>query len=152
MSRWVDRVRALGEALLEVLRAELGALQGDFQRSGRHLGLALAFLGGAAVLAFWAVGLVLFVLVTLFAVWLPLWGAALAVLALFLGGIAILGWLGKKRLLQVENPVSSVRKRLDDHLAWWQESFLAQNGQADVDLDRGIDAGDDDDEEERWGV
>jgi hypothetical protein len=147
-------VRALGEALLEVLRAELGALQGDFQRSGRHLGIALALLGGAAVLGFWAVGLVLFVLVSLFAVWLPLWGAALVVLGLFLGGIAILGWQGKKRLLQVENPVTSVRKRLDDHLAWWQESFLAPAGDDDLDLEPRPSGRtyDEDDEEEQWGV
>lgn len=150
MSGWLDLVRSLGEALLEVLRAELGALQGDFQRSGRHLGSGLALLAGAAVLAFWAVGLVLFVLVTLFAVWLPLWGAALVVLALFLIGIGVLGWLGKRRLLEVENPVSSVRRRLDDHLAWWQQSFLAHPGRREFDAEAHP-TGDEEDEDE-WGA
>ena len=41
MARWIDLFRSLGESLLEVWRAELDTLQDDFQRSGRHLGVAL---------------------------------------------------------------------------------------------------------------
>jgi hypothetical protein len=148
LARWLQLVRSLGEALLEVLRAELAALQGDVQRSGRHLGIGLALLGGAAMLAFWAVGLVVFVLITLLALWLPLWGAALVVLALFLIGTAILALLGKKRLMEVENPVSSVRRRLDDHLAWWQESFLAPEGALEGEAEGPLGALDDYEDEE----
>ncbi len=133
MKGWLDLVRSLGEALLDVLRAELGALQGDLQRSGRHLGAGAALLAGAAMLAFWSIGLILFVLVAALAVWLPLWGAALVVLALFLAGTALLAWLGKKRLQEVESPVASVRRRLDDHLTWWQGSFLGQPGRLELD-------------------
>ena len=131
MSRWLDRVRSLGEALLEVLRAELAALQGDLQRSARHLGTGSLLLAGAAVLAFWSVGLVLFVLVTILAVWLPIWGAALVVLGIFLAGTALLVWRARRHLREIESPVATVHRRLDDHLAWWRQSFLARRGGAD---------------------
>lgn len=128
MSRWLDRVRSLGEALLEVLRAELAALQRDLQRSARHLGTGSLLLAGAAVLAFWSVGLVLLVLVTILAVWLPIWGAALVVLVLFLAGTALLVWRARRHLLEIESPVATVQRRLDDHLAWWRQSLLARRG------------------------
>lgn len=131
MREWIDLFRSLGEALLEVLRAELQALQGDLSRSGRHFGLALALFGGAAVLGFWIVGLILFVLVALLDVWLPLWGAALIVLGIFLLAAALLAWLGLRRFRQVENPITNVQRRVDDHLDWWQR-LLAQPEPLDV--------------------
>ncbi|HEX4961529.1 MAG TPA: phage holin family protein [Thermoanaerobaculia bacterium] len=126
MTGWIDLFRSLGESLLEVLRAELAALQEDFQRSGRHFGVALGLFGGAAILVFWTIGLLLFALIAILHVWLPLWGAALIVLGLFVLAIAILGYLGARRMRQVENPLETVRRRMDNHLDWWQHSFLTQ--------------------------
>jgi hypothetical protein len=131
MREWIDLFRSLGEALLEVLRAELAALQGDLSRSGRHFGVAVALFGAAAVLGFWIVGLLLFVLITLFDLWLPLWGAALVVLGIFAAAAALLVGLGLRRFRQVENPVENVQRRLDDHLDWWQR-LLAQPEPLDV--------------------
>jgi len=65
MQPWIDLFRSLGEALLEVWRAELATLQDDLSRSGRHLGVALGLFGAAVVLLFWTVGLLLFVLIAL---------------------------------------------------------------------------------------
>ncbi|HEV2856708.1 MAG TPA: phage holin family protein [Thermoanaerobaculia bacterium] len=124
--------RSLGEALLEVWRAELDTLQEDFGRSGRYLGVALAFLGAAAVLAFWIVGLLLFALVALLHIWLPWWGASLIVLALFALAAVLLVNLGVKRLKKVESPVTTVRRRVDNHLDWWQHGLLAQQKTLDV--------------------
>lgn len=124
--------RSLGEALLQVWRAELDTLQQDLQRSGRYLGVALAFLGATAVLGFWIVGLLLFALVALFHIWLPWWGASLIVLALFMLAAAILASLGVKRLKNVENPITTVRRRVDNHLDWWQHGLLAQPKTLDV--------------------
>ena len=132
MAGWMEMFRSLGEALLEVWRAELDTLQQDFQRSGRYLGFALAFLGAAAVLGFWIVGLLLFALVALLHVWLPWWGASLIVLALFVLAAAILANLGVKRLKNVESPVTTVRRRVDSHLDWWQHGLLAQPKTLDV--------------------
>lgn len=133
MSGWIDLFRSLGESLLEVLRAELAGLQDDLQRSGRHLGVALGLFAGAAVLFFWLIGLLLFALIALLHVWLPLWGAALIVLALFVIAITILAFLGVRRMRKVENPVETVRQRLDNHLDWWQHSFLSRPRMLDVD-------------------
>lgn len=125
MTGWIDLIRSLGESLLEVLRAELAALQEDFSRSGRRLGVALGFLGGAAVLLFWLVGLLLFTLIVVLAIWLPLWAAALILLGLFALATGILAALGVRRLREIENPVDNVRRRVDDHIDWWQNSLLA---------------------------
>lgn len=125
MTGWIDLIRSLGESLLEVLKAELAALQEDFSRSGRRLGLALGLLGGAAVLLFWLVGLLLFTLIVVLSIWLPLWAAALILLGLFAIVTGILAWLGVRRLREIENPVDNIRRRVDDHLDWWQNSLLA---------------------------
>jgi len=132
MAGWIDLFRSLGESLLEVWRAELATLQDDLQRSGRHLGTALGLFGGALVLLFWIVGLLLFVLIALLHVWLPWWAAALIVLLLFLLSTGLLAWLGVRRLRQVENPVATVRRRVDSHLDWWQHGLLAQPKALDV--------------------
>jgi Putative Actinobacterial Holin-X, holin superfamily III len=132
MAGWIDLFRTLGESLLEVWRAELATLQEDFHRSGRYLTAALGLLGAAIILLFWIVGLLLFVLVALLHVWLPWWGASLVVLLLFLLVTGLLAWLGVARLRKVENPVETVRRRVDSHLDWWQHGLLAQPKALDV--------------------
>jgi hypothetical protein len=132
MAGWIDLFRSLGESLLEVLRAELAALQEDFTRSGRNLGMALGLFGAAAMVAFWVVGLAIFLLVTLLAVWLQLWAAAGIVLLLFLLIGILLGWRGWAHLRRVENPVENVRRRVDDHIDWWQSSLLAEPKPVDL--------------------
>lgn len=132
MAGWIEMFRGLGESLIEVLRAEAATLQDDLTRSGRHLGAALGLLGVALVFVFWIVGLLIFVLVALLNVWLPLWGAALIVLALFLLTAGIFAWLGTRRMRQVENPMQTVRRRMDDHLDWWQNNLLRDTRPLDV--------------------
>jgi hypothetical protein len=132
MQPWIELFRSLGEALLEVWRAELGTLQDDLQRSGRHLGVALGLFGAAVLLLFWALGLVLFVLVSLLHVWLPWWGASLIVLALFVIAVAVLARLGLGRMRKVENPLETVRRRVDSHFDWWQHGLLSRPPTLDV--------------------
>lgn len=132
MGGWIEMFRGLGEALLDVLRAEVATLQEDLSRSGRIAGGALALLGVALILAFWIVGLLVFTLITVLAIWLQLWAAALIVLALFLAAAAVLAWMGVKRLKQVENPAQTFRRRVDDHLDWWQNTLLRTERPLDV--------------------
>lgn len=132
MAGWIALIRSLGESLLEVWRAELDTLQGDFKRSGHHLGRALAFLGAALVLGFWIAGLLLFALVALLHIWLPWWGASAIVLGLFLLVAGVLVRFGLTQLKKFESPVDSVRRRMDSHLDWWQHSLLAQHKTLDV--------------------
>lgn len=132
MAGWIDLFRSLGESLLEVWRSELVALQEDFQRLGRHLGAALGLLGAAVVLLFWIVGLLLFFLIALLHIWLPWWGASLIVLLLFILAAGVLTKLGVSRLRKAENPVETVRRRVDNHLDWWQHGLLAHPRSADL--------------------
>lgn len=131
MQGWIDLFRALGQSLVEVLRAEAGALQKDLEVSGRNLARALAYLGCAAMLSFWVLGLFLFFLVALLNLWLPLWAVALIVLAVFCLVTGGLVWLGVARLRKVESPVDSVKRHVDDHLDWWQNGLLAPEGARD---------------------
>jgi hypothetical protein len=132
MGGWIEMFRGLGEALLDVLRAEVATLQEDLTRSGKIAGGALALLGMALILLFWILGLLIFCLVAVLAIWLPLWAAALVVLALFLVAAGVLSWLGVHRLKQVENPVQTFRRRVDDHLDWWQNTLLRTERPLDV--------------------
>lgn len=132
MQGWIDLFRSLGESLVEVLRAETTSLQEDLKRSGRTLGVALGFLGATVMLAFWILGLLVFFLVALLYVWLQLWAAALIVLLAFALVAGILAWLGVNRLKQVENPVDSVKRHVDDHLDWWQNGLLKESRTLDI--------------------
>ena len=132
MAGWIQMFRGLGESLIEVLRAEVATLQDDLTRSGQSLGRALALLGAALILLFWIVGLLIFFLIALLYVWLQLWAAALIVLALFLLGAGLLAWLGMRHMRRVENPMQTVRRRVDDHLDWWQNNRLRETKTVDV--------------------
>ncbi len=129
---WADLFRSLGESLLQVLRAELAAVEEDFRRSSAHLKATVGLLVAVAVLGFWIAGLLIFVLVALLDVWLPLWAAALIVMAFFTIVAAVLARLGVNRLRQIENPVASIKQRLDNHLEWWQQLLAEAKPPVDV--------------------
>lgn len=151
MNGWIETFRGLGEALLEVLRAEVATLQDDLTRSGRIASGALLLFGAALILSFWVVGLLLFTLVavlhTLWPLW-PLWGSALFVFLLFFVTACVLGWLGKRRFQQMENPLETFRRRVDDHLDWWQNTLLREERPLDVEPVAVTAYGLDDDEED----
>ena len=132
MQGWIDLFRSLGESLIEVVRAEVGALQDDLKRSGRHYGVALGLFGAAVLLLFWILGLLVFFMVALLTVWLQLWAAALIVLLLFTFAAAALVWLGIRHFKKAENPVDSVKRHVDDHLDWWQNGLLATGKTLDI--------------------
>lgn len=121
---WSETFRALGSAFLGVLRAELAALEHDLARSAKAVGLAAALFVAAAAFGFWTLGVATYFLVQLVAIWLPLWGAALVITALFLlvtGALVFVGW---RKLKGFQNPVAGSRRRLDDHMEWWQTRLL----------------------------
>jgi sulfite exporter TauE/SafE len=127
VGNWVELFRSLGQSLLDVLRAEVEALQGDLTRTGRHLGLGAVLLGGAAVVAFWLVGALTFAVGAVLAIWLPVWAAAWIVVGLFLLLALALGIPGWLQLKKAENPAETFKRRLGDHLAWWQDSLLRED-------------------------
>jgi Flp pilus assembly protein TadB len=128
----VDVVRSLGGSLIEVLRAEVDALKEELASSGRHLAVAVALLGGAAVLFFWTLGALIFTLGAVLAIWLQVWAAALIVVGVFLSGAALLAFLGLRQLKKFENPMASLRQHLEDHLDWWQHTLLREEKKVEV--------------------
>jgi hypothetical protein len=124
----VETFRSLGQSLLGVVRAEVEALQADLSETGQRAGVAAGLLAVAAVLGFWAIGLLIVVVIAVLLLWLPLWGAALATLVVFAAAAGILAALGLKRLKLLRSPVTSIQERISSHLDWWQHSFLATPG------------------------
>ncbi len=122
---WIDLFRSLGAALVGVLRAEAQALGADVRRSGHLLGRGLALLGAAAGVLFWTLGVVIFTLVAVLHIWLPLWAAALIAMAIFGAAGGLLALAGISQLRRLENPADDIRRRVTDHLDWWQNRLLA---------------------------
>src|SRR6185295_13753216 len=131
MGGWGKLVRELGQSWLDVLRAELQALEDDFTRSGHHLKRGVGLFGGAVALGFWAIGALVVAAIAGLAVWLPLWGAALIVAFVFAAVAAGLAASGSKRVAKVENPISVARRRLEDHMDWVQSRLLATTAELD---------------------
>jgi hypothetical protein len=123
---WIDLFRSLGKALFDVVRAEAGALGEDFRRSGGALARGLALLGGAAAVGFWTLGTVVLALIAVLAIWLPPWAAAVIVAALFAGTAGLLAALGIRQLRRLESPAETIRRRVADHLDWWNHRLLGE--------------------------
>jgi hypothetical protein len=126
VSDWIEMIRGLGLALIEVLRAEAAALAGDLKRSGRDLAIGVVLLAAAAGIGFWLLGLLIASIVAVIAIWLPVWAAALITVGLFLTVAGILAALGARRLKKLESPVRSVSRRVEDHVNWWQARLLPE--------------------------
>lgn len=134
---WADLLRSLGESLAAVFGAEAAALKGDLRASGRRLFVAVMIGAAAAFLFFWSVGVGAFLLFQVLVLWLPQWGAAAIVLGVFLVAAGICTALARRRLGSIELPAETVRRRIDDHVAWWQQEVLheptADQGQLEGD-------------------
>lgn len=131
LRRWRDLFASLGESLIDVAEAEVMALKQDLRQTGRRFSAALAIAVAAAFLAFWAVGATGFVAFQVLVLWLPGWGAALIVLGVLLAGALILGMVARQRLLDLEAPMDTVRRRIDNHKEWWQSQLPVQEDRDD---------------------
>jgi hypothetical protein len=117
---WSETIQGLGASVLSLVRAELEVLEKELSISAKNLGIGLGLLGAAAAFGFWTLGVATYFLIHLVAIWLPVWGAALVVTGAFglvVGGLA---FAGLKKLQKFENPVGTVRRRLEDNMDWWQ--------------------------------
>jgi len=125
---WLDLFRALGEALLDVLRAELAVVWEHWRIWGRNWLVAAALFAVVLFLTFWLSGLLVVAVVhgIMAGFDLELWQAALltaAALVLLMTAIAGVGWLLAKR---PENPVATVRRQLDEHRTWLDGKILGE--------------------------
>ena len=85
---WLARLQQLGSAYFAVLRAEATAALQDLSASGRSLLRAALLFTVTVALGFWTVGLLVYFLIEMLALWLPRWGAVGIVFALFVLGTA----------------------------------------------------------------
>ncbi len=125
---WIARVRGLGAAFLEVVRAELAALAADLAASGRTLVRALVLFAAAFAFAFWTLALAIYFLIEVLALWLPRWGAVGAVLALFALTALAFAWRAASRFRQIEAPAAAVGRRWSAHVEWWRGRVVGEEG------------------------
>lgn len=121
---WSEAFHALGSAILGLFKAELEALEKELARSGKSLGLGVGLLAAAAAFGFWTLGVATYFLIHLLAIWLELWAASLIVTLVFAAVVAGLAFVGLRKLRKLENPVTTVRRRVEDHVDWWQDRVL----------------------------
>ena len=125
---WREAFTALGQSLIEVLRAELEVIAEAWKRSGKELGIALGLLAAAAYVALVCLpALLIFAGVVGLNAGLgwPLWASALAVAALVTLVVLLIVWIAVKRpQRRCESPVTTVRDRFSDHVTWWNERIL----------------------------
>lgn len=128
---WTGLTRSLGNAALDLLRAEAVELNRDFAAAGRLLRSGSIFLGVAGAIVFWGVGVLTLALVEGLAQVVPKWAAALVVgLGFLLIGL-VLVTVGRKRLRKIEGPGALVQRRLENHLSWWSETIVDHADDAD---------------------
>jgi hypothetical protein len=135
MGSWIESLRRLGQALLEVFQAEMAELGRELGTSGKHLLKAIVFFVVVLFFAFWMVMAFYLFFTALFSAILALWiddpfwavtagsGVGLLFLLLVMGVLGLLGYLQIKKF---GNPAESVRRRFDDHRTWWHERLLPQ--------------------------
>ncbi len=137
---WLARIHHLGTAFLAVLKAELAAALADLARSGQGLVRAAVLFTVTVALGFWTVGLLVYFLVEMLALWLPRWGAVGIVFGLFLAATAIFAWAAVARARRIETPAAILDRRLRDHKSWWQDRIgggAEDEREGDPDLEGG---------------
>ena len=130
---WMEAHRALGDAMLSLVRAEAALVVERWKGWAIELGKLLAIIAVVLLVTVYLPFLLMLIAVEGLAAatsW-PIWAAGLGVLGLVLLFFAILGaigyWLVKTRIAP-DNPVATVQRRLDDHKGWWRHQV--QDGTA----------------------
>jgi membrane protein len=125
MKEWLELLRHLGDAVLDLIAAEATALTGDLRRGGRQALGALLFAAVAGVL-----GVLAWCLLTLALVWglatvVDPWLAALLVGAVYVVGAIACAAAARRRFRKIEPPVDVVRRRWEEQSTWFRNRILA---------------------------
>lgn len=134
---WGELLGRIGRSAVELWRAELKALGGELGEGGRVLLRAVLLVAIAGFLAFWALGLVLTASLAALSLVLPLWGSALVLLAVVLLAAYLLWRAASARFAQLESPVETVKRRVSDHVDWWQDQLMHDEEPLDVESGAG---------------
>jgi len=139
ISSWVELVQSLQEAFIGVVQAEVRSLRLDIDLSKRRLARAIGLAAGAIFLVFWAIGVVVFLLIQVAGLWLPLWAATLIVLALLVVASMALVAAARGSLRQIEAPKAMLRRHIQESMDWWEDEIMPT---PDVDKRGSLPAGD----------
>lgn len=123
---WVELVRAVWTAALDVLKAEAEVLGQEWQRFARHLAAALACFALVVIASLYVVELLVQGAVEgVRATWPTLgWTAPLVVAGAIFVVMLVVGGIGALVLRRVDPPTRSARRRFDDHVTWWRTTVL----------------------------
>ena len=125
MKEWLELVRRLGDAVVEMAGAEVDALTGDIRRGGRQAARALFLIAVAFVLAALAWSLFTLALVWGLASLIGGWQAALAVGAVYAVVAVACAMTARRRWRAFEPPLDVVKRRWRDQNDWFRARILA---------------------------
>ena len=100
-----ELVRRAAEQISTLVRDELALAKVELVEKGKRAGLGGGLFGTAAVLAWFAVGLLLTLLVVVLDLAWPLWLAVLVVLVVVLAAAGVAALLGRQQLQRAVPPV-----------------------------------------------
>jgi len=126
---WLGLIQSVHRSYWSVLRAEAAALGDDLSGSARRLGVSLLLFFFAAGLALFALGALAFAAIAGLSLVVPPWAAALLVTALLLIAAGVVALVARRRLQSIESPGASVRRRVADHMEWWEGRVAAGEGE-----------------------
>ena len=125
MREWLDLFRNLGDALLELVGAEVDALSEDLRRGGHDAARAALLVGIAFVLATLAFSLFTVALIWGLSTVMRGWLAALLVGAVYAVVAIACALAARARWRAVEAPVDTVKRRWREQSAWLHQKLLA---------------------------
>jgi hypothetical protein len=124
MKEWLDLFRNLGDALLELIGAELDALAEDLGRGGRNAARAALLVAVAFVMATLAWSLFTVALVWGLSTVMRGWLAALLVGAVYAVVALVCAFAARQRWRAFEPPLATVRRRFGEQSTWFRERLL----------------------------
>lgn len=128
--RWFRALIGAGRAFVEVVRAELEALQHELSQSSRQLLKVLVLMGIAVVLVGWVLGLLATALIVYLQSTgaLTLWQATLLVAGLLAVVAVLLALWSRKIVRQIRPPSQMIRQRLGNHFEWIEGQVRGPGG------------------------
>jgi len=125
MAKLWEPFARLGTAALEVLEAEVEALASDLRGTGKKLLALVLWLIVAVQLIVVSVAFIGLGVIRILESHLPAWAAAvLPGVALLLLAAGVTVWV-RRGLASLEPPLSTVKRRLEDHTLWWRDEIAA---------------------------
>lgn len=100
-----ELVSSLSEKFSSLIRDEIKLAKAEMAEKAKNAGIGIGLFVGAAVLAFWATGVLIATVILGIAEALPAWLASLIVFVLLIALAAVLALLGKKSLEKGTPPV-----------------------------------------------